>query len=359
MKLFKIGLMACLFLASCSSSSSSPFGGLKLAFIQNLGPNVMLPAHTATGAKLGTLSAEVQALNMGLTAGELTVAQGAWVAARMDWSRSEALMFSTLDNLGFVTRMDTWDVDFAAIEGLIADGAGPALDLAFIATQGSQFKGFHAVEYLLFSNSSGGDAPLLALQNSSRRRDYLAAVAEDLNLRMGEVLAIAQSMDADFQVATTAEASLAVDKLVNHLLLVVELMADRGLGRPLGLTKGGLPQVQGVESPYAFSSLADLQADLAGVRAVWLGSLNGSEGSGIKLIMQTTDKLDVKFVQDALDAAQTALDGISGPLDSAVGSNPTSVMDAFDAAKSLGQVIYVEMMPGIGATIFVSPFDGD
>ncbi|MEL6429370.1 MAG: imelysin family protein [Planctomycetota bacterium] len=348
------GLAPGLLVLSGCGGGHGALDGAKTDYAQSFGDTTLTPTFTDVRNEGRALDDTLDVLEAAVDASTLGSAQAQWRVAHTEWSRSEALLFDRLDDLFFIFQVDEVDVDTAAVEAVIAGAT--TIDVDLILNSGTQLKGFHVLEYLLFSDDLGGATPLAALQASPRRVAYAASVAEELELRLDEVLTVAQSLGLEASVATTREARLLVDQVVNQVILRAEQIADQGLGRPLGMTSGGEPQEVGVESPWAEHSIQDMEAELAGIRLLW----RGADGdSGLASMMRLREPESIERVESSVRGLEYALALLEGPLLTAAENDRPTVLDAFDSAKNLAQTFRVVLPRGLLVTGFASPFDGD
>ncbi len=342
---------------SCSGGDPILLAEEKQEFVQGLGGAVMLPVLEDSRAAIAALLVQVEALAADPTSTTLSTAADAWREARVSWGRAEAFMFDRLDDLRFVSKMDSPEIDILDIEAEISGTA--ALTENYIAGLGNKEKGFHAAEHLLFNVDPAMDPPLGALSGSQRRREYLVAVIADLRDRSDEIVATAGDMETGFLSAGTGDSKLVVDQMVNYMILVDEILTDRGLGRPLGFTFGGLPQAEGVESPWAQHSLEDLVADVAGLRALWEGGTDGAPALSLSSMMEMVVPADADRVEAGLLALEQALAAIPAPLLTSADDEMALVQAAFDRAREFGMLLRVELVNGLQITGFIAPTDGD
>lgn len=355
MTLTKIPLLVvALALAACSRSNGGALDEAKVAFIQSFGGATMEPTFAGVRADANGLEAAIGDLALGVDQTRLDTARSAWRTAHASWARSEVLLFDRLDDLFFIFRVDEIDIDPVAIEASIA--GSDTLDVNYIAVHGTGFKGYHALEYLLFGEGPGAQASLAALAGSTRRVEYLVATAGELVQQQISLRDVAATMSSDMSSETGKPARDTLDKVVNQLFNRVELLADQELGRTLGMTIGGVPQAPGEESAYAMTSLAEVRSAIEGVRLLWRGPA-GDTGLAKMLAIREPDSLD--HIEVKIRALEYALAEVQDPALGAMGSELESMNRAFEKAKELGQTLRVVLPRGLLVTGFSRPFDGD
>jgi hypothetical protein len=152
----------------------------------------------------------------------------------------------------------------------------------------------------------------------------------------------------------------AIDVLLNHLIGLLEVLADQRLGRPLGRTSGGLPQAPGAECSLSGNSRVDALEDAQGVRDVYAGSRDGSSGAGLTLILRVTHGAIDDETWVALRALIAALEAIPETLLASAGSAARPQVEAaFDAARDVRIRFVADVTGALGGTLTFSPFDGD
>lgn len=193
-------------------------------------------------------------------------------------------------------------------------------------------------------------------------------ILEESELILDDAWLVVDREDEPLFMLIAPDAEMAVDRLVNDAIFVLEVMTDMELGRALGetSTEGRLDAV--VEGPQGLGA-ADMRAHLDGLRAVFLGtdhatdiiteagtvlSFDGSSG-----FRQLLDDELVSRLTDQFAAAKTALGRIEGPLREAVVNDSATVSAARAALKELQVTVSTEVVAQLGVTIGFSDADGD
>lgn len=323
------------------------------------------PDYQATDAQLDALITALDALAASPEEGTLSDARGAWRAVREPWSRGAAHHFGPSRDLRTTSAVDWWPVDTEKIDALIA-GDGP-VDVDAVAALGADVRGLMAMEYLLFDRPEATPA-LEALVAEPRRGALLASWARYADTGAAALAAAwGPAGGGGYTDAFTAAGEgsevydtrqAALDDLVNGLVHAAELIADRDLAEPIGLTQGGEPQPQVVKGALADSALADILATLAGIRAVYFGP-QGAQGPFLTaLVRSRSPDIDDAVAAD-LDAAVAAVAAIPLPLDEVVLSDPQSVEAAYVKVKDLHRTLAVDVAGLLGVTLTFSDNDGD
>ncbi|KTG17253.1 MULTISPECIES: imelysin family protein [unclassified Guyparkeria] len=263
------------------------------------------------------LADRLTALRATPTAEHVIAARAAWREARAYWETGEAHLFGPVDTDGHDPAMDSWPLDRRELAGLIT-GSAP-LDGAHIARLDGDVKGFHAIEFLLWNRPVGEGRESAAqaagrLADNPRQRELLAALGADLHDHAAAMAAAWQGSEGhgrQLAGAGTPDSRLypavrgAVQELVEGMDGIADELAAAKLGEPLASGR-----LDGVESPWARNTRADMQHNVEGIRNLWLGSLDGIDsGAGLRAIAARQDA-EVEAVDRALLVAAGRLAAI-------------------------------------------------
>lgn len=158
---FVAALAAGLSLMSCSEDKSEEIvddSKLEMSVLDPIvttyADGVVVPTYQSLMEKNGALYDAVSALCANPSDDTFEDAAEAWLESREPWEKSEAFLFGPVDALGLDPNMDSWPLDQAGIEQILASGDWGALewteDSEAEAAQG--VRGFHTLEYLLFKD---------------------------------------------------------------------------------------------------------------------------------------------------------------------------------------------------------------
>lgn len=310
------------------------------AIITDFVDKTVIPTYEDLDAKAAALKAASETLRTSPTENGLIAAREAWHATRMPWELSEAFLFGPVDAFGYDPAMDSWPLASADLEALIAS------DSNFTPTQIAQLddtlKGFHAIEYLLFSEDGTSDIATVLAGLSERDLDYLVALTTDLN-RVTSLLVTTWTDNIDggpsyrdvFVTAgsgSTAYPSLstAAAEIVNGILIITDEVANGKIAEPYDNR-----DVNAVESQYSFNSLTDFQNNIRGAKAAYTGDagVGGHTGKGINEFVAAQDpELDARIIAE-FDAAIEAIAAIPEPFrDAILDEANDAVIEAAQAA---------------------------
>lgn len=228
----------------------------------------------------------------------------------------------------------------------------------FLSTALVNRRGFGALEYLLFFESSPqtcAASPALAMlpaeEREARKRAYAALLAGDLLARM-QALGDAWDASKGNHLATLATAgpgnavyptTKVAFNAVGHALFYVERdVKDIKLAQPLGLREcmaETCPEL--LESQFAGRSKANVRANLAGFRRLIEGCGPDFSGVGFDDLLQALNAGTVATtMHDRILAAGAALDAIEEPdLRPALAADKPSVRALYDALKGITDLV--------------------
>jgi predicted lipoprotein len=334
------------------SCSPTPLGdGPRKAVVRSLVAQVILPTLDDVVTRTAALSAGLDALEVTPDQPHLDEARALWRAARVPWKESEAFVFGPAKDLRLEAAIDQWPYDPEELD-LILAGTDELSD-AYVDGLGANKKGFHGIEHVLF-----GSAPL-----DARRVRYAAAAgralaADSARLREAWTAYAERFIEAGDTDAVHQTIKAVVDTFVNEGLAMVERVSDTRLGVPMGKTTGGEPHPELAESPLSENSVADMAASLRGVRNVYFGTRDGSQGHGIGTLVANSSPVVARRFREDLEAARVAVDTLP-PLGEAVMEGDPRLETAYLAVKEVKRAIAADVTAALGATLKFNDNDGD
>lgn len=326
--------------------------GPRKAALRTVANEVILPVYDEFALAADELANATAALAEAPTPETLAAARAAWRRARAPWMESQAFLLGPVEDNLLDSAIDQTS-EPARIEEILASNTPLTPDV--VATLGANRKGFHAIEYLLFGDTT-----------SARRRDYANALAADLATRADELRAawregdyVTRFVEIGRPGASFVTIKAAIDRMVNASIFLAEVVQDAKLGRPMGKQAGGVPNVKLAESGPSDNSLDDIAANLRGLRAVWNGSRSGNDTTGLGAILaQLHPALDHQ-VRAELDAALAAIAAVPRPFADALVARAPELEAAYAAMQKLRRTLSVDVIAGLGATLSLNGNDGD
>jgi predicted lipoprotein len=343
---------------ACSDAQSS--GPSRAAVVSDLVHEVMLPSQHALAGSTAMLPAALD-LCAAPTAEAIAEAQRRWREDARAFTATEAFAYGPAMEQHLDAQLWFWPTRPETVDDIVAGTA--TIDAAFVDGLGTASKGLPAIEAQLF------DADVLARFDTAdpagaRRCAFVHELALDAAEQAAALdQAWAASSDGFGELLANPggdnprypDEQSALDELVNGIIVVLQVVDDTKLGKPLGVKTGGTPLPELVEARYSDASLDTIAANLAGVRALYVGV----DGLALDdLIIARAPMLD-ETINQQLDDAYAAIAAVPPPLDTAIVEHPFEVQLAIDAVKALRRSFSADLAQQLGITVTLSDNDGD
>lgn len=336
-----------LIMGSCKKTETDTkpkdFGELKTRVIYNFAEEVALPAYSDLNNSILKLKSAAENYYISGLESDFVIVKAAWKKSRAIWELTESYHFGPVNNGKYNTRMETWAAKAADFDALLA-GSNP-LDMEDVEKLSENFRGFHAMEYLMYGVSGNKTS----MELNFRERKYLFNLAKDLQNNsvalFNEWAAGSKNYGSEIIFAGNGgttfkkKQDLFTAMVGGMNALCVRLLTDN-LGAPYYAVDSTI-----VESPYANLSIEDIKNNLSSLKSVYTGRYNGSTGYGIKdIVKDKKGSLDTKLTE-RMNALDSAIVAIKMPLDSAIYFKKIEVKTAIDAVDSLRSTISTELIP--------------
>jgi predicted lipoprotein len=360
-----LGLLALLG-ASCAPTPL-PDGERRVALKQAT-EQVILPTYRELEERARELSVLLDELHQAPESADLGVLRRGYYDVRLPLGEAQAFGFGPATDLHSTAVLDQAPLDTAKVDQELAGEA--ELTPAHLRTLGANKRGLHGIEYLLFPANDEQVETLLLEEGAAgeRRRHYLSSAGVIVAEGAADLLAAWEPEQGGFARrfsepggpdSVSASVQVGLDTLLNEAVFLSEVMANQKLGRPLGADTGGEVDPAAQESERSGASLADLRANLRGVRNVYLGTRDGSQGPSLSSLVQAKSPSTDRRARDALAAAEAALLAVPEPLTAALLEEPGSATAAFEAIKTLTRLRATEVPGTHGASLKFNDNDGD
>lgn len=344
-----------------------PDGDRRVA-LQGTTERVILPTHRELRERSSELSALLDELASDPTTADLPATRQAYLDVRGPLEEAEAFAFGPAEELNTFKSIDDSPVDTVKIDAELASDS--ELNAARVRQLGTNKRGLHAIEYLLFpSDDAELEAALLADDVAGERRRRFASGAGQLVADAARALDEAwlpekggyarRFSEPGAPDSVEATVQLCLDTLLNQTVVLSEVLANVKLGKPLGAGTGGRIDASLQESGRARASLGDMLSNLRGVRSIYLGSRDDAKVTSLSSLVHAKSPAADMHALAALDEAEAALRDVPEPLDDALNDSPEQVQKAYDAVKSLKRVLATEVLSTLGASLKFSDNDGD
>lgn len=293
--------------------------------IQNIATNVILKTYQDMATETANLKEKILIFAKNPTQQNLDLAKEAWKTARAPWESSESFLFGPVDALGIDPQVDTWPLNRLDLENVMSSGKTISVDL--VKNLGTNMQGYHTVEYLLFgSGLTSNNKPLSDFNQI--QLDYLVATSTLLSDYAAQ-LAYAWSNQYNPEDATSpgytqiiANPSLnnpiytseraVLEEYIQGMMGILDEVGNGKISDPFG-SDIDHANVELVESPYAWNSLADFTNNIRSVYNVYTGSYGTHKGFGIKDYIKTKDAALAQRVEFEILKSMQLIQRISGP----------------------------------------------
>jgi len=336
---------------SCSDDDSDSVAqidtDLNATILNSFSDGVAQASYNDLQTKSATIYTNIQTFATTRNDANLTAIQTSWRAARQAWEQTESFLFGPVSTAKVDPRIDTWPVDFNALEGQLASDV--IFDEPYIDNLDEALKGFHPIEYLIFGQN--GDKK--AADFTDREVEYLTALGLNLKKLTTEVAdgwnpAKSGNYDAVFTSAGNGTGEYptqraAFEQLVAAMADICGEVSEAKMGEVYAEKDPSLE-----ESPFAKNSITDFTNNIKGVENVYLGKYS-ADGTGLEdLVIKHNRSLDGK-IKTAISAAIQALGKIDKPFGEAIISEAVQVQNAIDATADLKTVLEEELLPFVQA----------
>lgn len=306
---------------------------------------VLLGTYGQLEEKSEQLLEAVKELTGAPEAAKVTAAREAWVAARGPWERSEAFLFGPVDSEGHDPELDSWPVNIADLNKVAAEETGPAtIDGPTVEKLGEGEKGFHAIEFLLFSDHSGAPATpevvAESLRTYPRKAAYLVAVTEVFKNRAA-ALAEDYRGDSGFAAAFANAGSgsdlyktkaAAYEEIVNGMIGIADESANEKLLAPVEGQDATL-----LESRFSGNTAADVLANIDGISLAYQTAI-------APRLKKENASLNEQ-VEKAIAAYRAAVEAIPTPLRDHLKAGQEATEKAAEAGVALRNLLEGRVLP--------------
>lgn len=353
--------------ASAACQSVDP----RHAVLEDMTERAITPQLIAFAERAAELDRALDALCRQPESDTLERARVQWRAARQAYKRTEAFGFGPVVTERIEAMVDFWPLRLDKVDAMLARSEPPGD--AELASAGATVQGLPVIEYILFGGGSGLEpvARWLAQAPSAKPRcGYLLALGRRLRAQADKLLEAWSTPGGGYGRALAhagrgsdvfASSLDAMSTVVNQLVALAESIASKKLGGPLGLKSGGAIQPELLESPYAGNAIADIRANIEGVRELY-GATSAAALSYAQTLRsyarRRSPEVDARLV-GALRDLEQALDEIGPSLGEALSQKPAAAELALERARALKRVIAVDLAGQLSATVTFTDNDGD
>lgn len=378
-------LMALLLVVGCDDDPSSgdaasdggaEFTQLKRDLLGDISRGVIHATYEEFVTAAEALESATEAHAVDPSASNREAAQAAWREASAVWQRAEVMLVGPAGMTDVVAGgMDMRDPIYSwplrstcRIDQETEERAYENVDE--FAGELVNVRGLNSMEYLLFVEGfdhscastsvfaqSGRWDALSEGSIRNQRAGYAHTLATLVARRARELETAWDPSGGDFvaQMAGAGNDSSTFDDVQTGLNAVSDAMfyldtetKDMKLALPAGISAECAEEIcpESLESPFAQGSLANLQANLAGFRALYEGNLAGeTEGVGFDDLLEAVGAGDLRADMDqALDNTEAAFAAITISLAEALDSSPALVTAAHTALSELTRLLKTDFV---------------
>lgn len=306
-------------------ASSVAFAQTNSQIIKNVAQNVITQTYVDLATAAQDLSVAVDQFVANPNDATLANAQQAWRAARVHWESSEAFLFGPVDALGIDPMLDTWPLNRMDLEHVMK--STPNISVDTVRALGTNLQGFHTLEYLLFGDGLATNTKTMA-QFNSKQFQYLKATAALLAEYTAQ-LASAWTTNYDpenpsapgyVQIISNPTANnpiysserAVLEEYVQGMLGILDEVGNGKISDPFGADIGSA-NIELVESPYSWNSLADFNNNIRSVYNIYTGNYGAFDGPGLKDYVARVNPALAQQVENEIIASMQAIVDISGP----------------------------------------------
>lgn len=291
-----------------------------------------------------------------LTSADIKAAGDSWKKSRKSWELSEAFLFGPAANHNIDPHIDSWPLDKAAMDDLLAQIRSGKNNWSLDNNGGYGLIGFHSIEYMLFELSADENQSLThSTDYTPEELVYLTAVTEDLRNQAvcleacwagtDNVSALKQQILEEAELDYNEEygwemknAGKGGSRFKTYQAVAEEIIQGCiDIADEVGNTKIGRPHSAAneedknyIESPYSLNSIEDFADNIISIRNSYFGTRNGA-ASLSEYVKSFNPALDTKL-KNAIDDAIAAIRAIPEPFTKyAAGS------EAENAVKVVGE----------------------
>ena len=266
-------------------------------------------------------------------------AKTTWRAMRKYWEQSEAFLYGPASTQNIDPHIDSWPLDFNAMNSLLNDAdrmaAIEAEGGAYVGDKlGYALKGFHAAEFLLFTKTTLTHAEAV----------YLVGIVEDLS-DQADILVDSWKTYGEYMINAGKAGSIyvtyqeAAEEVIAGCVDIAGEVADLKMGNPyLSSTD---EERDYIESPYSCTSTIDFADNIISIRNSYCGAKDGD--ASLSDYVKTQDEAIDTKVRKAINEAITAISNIENFETTA--KDNAKVKAAMDKVSALEEVLNKEVLP--------------
>lgn len=385
-KILKFALCAAcvMSMAACESGSGDVTSDKEAAFQRAMEPyvkNTVVATYSRMADEGMVLLDKCEKILAAQEAGQdysalMAEAGTAWRAMRKEWEQSEAFLYGPAATHNIDPHIDSWPLDFNAMNALLNDAA----QMAELEAEGGSYvgdklgyalKGFHAAEYLLFESvivdgRAVGTGKMHAANLTHPEAVYLLGIVEDLTQQAilledcwnggvskekediispdGESMSYDENYGS-YMINAGKPGSLyktyqeAAEEIIAGCIDIAGEVAELKMGNPY--ISSTAEERDYIESPYSCTSTIDFADNIRSIQHAYCGAL-ANDYSISNYVFRQNAELDNsvrKAIADAIHAIEAIKD-----FETTAQGNP-QVKAAIDKVAELEELLDKEVLP--------------
>lgn len=313
--------------------------------LTSVGEGVIVPTYKALADQTTALSTALATLEADQTEANLEAARAAWRAARQPWEQSEGFLFGPVDQEGIDPSLDSWPVNVLDLNNVLNNGN--PITPAFLASQEGTLKGFHTIEYLLWSE----DGTKAIGDFTQREFEYLAACASVLADDASRLYDLWQPASGNFirNLLTAGESSSiyiseksALEELTSGLVGICDEVGNGKINDPYSQSDLSLE-----ESRFSSNSRADFANNIRSIQHIYLGTFGTHDGKSLSDIVAAKNAALDTQIRTEIQTAIDKIEAIPVSFSDAVLNNRAAVGEAQAAVRTLQTTLEEQLEPMI------------
>jgi predicted lipoprotein len=345
-----------------------------IPLLSNLSTNIILKGYSdlETAANEFNTAAQSYSGDCSNNASSLQNLQTSWKKNFAILKQLEIIQFGPAQFGGFYESIDPWVANYTdnitpdttSINSFISGST--TINTTNVTVLNKLLKGLPAIEYLLFSDSTGNTSLTSTCSGlTGRRMDFMKQLVSLYYTATQNLHSQWKTSGSNYanELPTAGSGSIyfssqkaAMDILILQFSNHIEFIRDNKLGYPAGLTtrSGGTKRPTVIETRFANQPISNLVNNLNGVNSLY----TGVNGQGISdYIRSANPSLDSRIRQQ-ITTCISNVQKISD-LQVAINSNSSDVLTAYNSLTTLRNMLTTEVTATFGASGASSGGSGD
>lgn len=333
----------------------------KKALVVNMADNVILPDYNNFKSALDSLITSYNAFTASGSVNDLLTVRVKLHEAYMKYHHISPYEFGPAETVVVRMSFNVFPTDTTQINNNISAGS-----YTLAAASNIDAKGFPALDFLFYGNTTSDSAIVAQFNASASRRQYVSDLLTEMSANLNTVISgWNTSYYNTFINSLGTDVSSSIGFLVNQLNFELDYLKNSKIGIPLGKKSLGVVLPDRCEAYYGGQSVDYAYETLVAIENMYLGrSVAGNDGQGFDDYL---DHLGVQYGSTTLNAtiksqfaiAKSKLSAIANPLSGQVVTNPTAVDEAYTELVKLLVYLKTDMPSNLGVIITYQDGDGD